>query len=89
MAVVAYLALTLAVAATLCGHQGQPWPFPRPWRTVRAAMPSRRPQAPVSRPQTLSRGSRSVTDAPRAFQAPSRPAPSWAHTEPNTHKEAA
>jgi hypothetical protein len=29
-----FLAVTVAVAAVVCGHQGQPWPLTGPWRTV-------------------------------------------------------
>lgn len=32
--VLVFLAVTVAVAAVVCGHQGQPWPLAGLWRTV-------------------------------------------------------
>jgi len=32
--VLVFLAVTVAVTAVLCGHQGQPWPLAGLWRSV-------------------------------------------------------
>lgn len=56
----AYLAMVVAVAALLCGHQGQPWPLAGLWRTVyrfagarRVLYARLRPEAPESVPRVL------------------------------------
>jgi hypothetical protein len=64
------------------------WAIRRAWRAARRVWTGRalrKPQAPVSRPQTLPRGSRDAGTPHSPAQAPSRPAPSWAHAD----KEAA
>lgn len=81
----AYMAATVAVTALCCGHQGQPWPLAGLWRHLTAARPQEGRQAPACGPQSPFRLPRGLRDAPGASQGPSRPAPSWAHTD----KEAA
>ncbi|CAL9647487.1 hypothetical protein [Streptomyces sp. enrichment culture] len=68
----AYVVLVAALTAWMCGHQGA------------ASWPHRRAQAPVSRPQTLSRDSTAAT--PRVRPARGRTAP-WAYTQPLTYEE--
>ena len=36
--VLVFLAVTVAVTAVLCGHQGQPWPLAGLWRAVSASL---------------------------------------------------
>lgn len=65
----AFLAAVVAVAAPLCGHQGQPWPLRR-----RAAS-----CAPAGAPEGPSGGFRALRPAPDVSQPPSRP--SWTRTD--------
>jgi hypothetical protein len=37
-----FLAVTVAVAAVVCGHQGQPWPLAGLWRAVSGAVAASR-----------------------------------------------
>lgn len=80
-----FLAVTVAVAAVLCGHQGQPWPLAGLVRSAWTAAASRRPQKPAGAPESPSRGSRDAG-------TPQKPAggrtelhvPSWARTDEET-----
>jgi len=74
-AVVAYLLLTLAAAATVCGHQGQPWPLPSACRAVRGVWARTRGRAGAGTPY-------SATPALRDTETPTTPhTPTWARTE--------
>jgi hypothetical protein len=67
----AYLALVVAVAAVMCGHQGEPCPIPLrgAWRYLRA-------------PHRAFRASRDTGPPPRPSDARSAAStPTWAHTE--------
>ena len=46
-----FLAVTVAVAAVVCGHQGQPWPFAGLWRSVCRFAGSRSPLYARLRPE--------------------------------------
>ena len=86
----AYLATTVAVAALLCGHQGQPWPLAGLLAWLRALRPREGVQTPACGPHSPSRLPRDLRGAPRGAQRRSgRSVPSWAHTEPYTYEEAA
>jgi hypothetical protein len=60
IAVLVFVAAVVACTAALCGHQGQPFPPARWWRTVRGALGSRKglsarlePEQPKSVPRDL------------------------------------
>jgi hypothetical protein len=59
-----FLAVTVAVAAVVCGHQGQPWPLAGLWRAVAA------PLAASGALRAL-RPLREAPDAPEGLLAPS------------------
>jgi len=60
------------------------------WRAVRALWPRRGVLRGLGAPEGPSRGSRAVGGVPEASQSRSRRrAPSWAHTQPLDHEEAA
>jgi len=77
-----YVVTVLAAASGVCGHP------PLLPRLARQAWVRLGPDeahgatcAPAGGPQAPSRGSRDAETPPEASQAPSRPAPSWAHTD--------
>ena len=79
-----FLAATVAVAAVVCGHQGQPWPLAGLVRSAWAAAASRRPQEPAGAPESPSRGSRAGVPQKPAdgrTELPSQLAPSWARKD--------
>lgn len=78
----AYLAMVVAIAALLCGHQGQPWPL----TGLRAACRRGGPRTDTVAPLAAEHASRASESIPRPKR---RPAPSWAHTEPYTYEGAA
>lgn len=79
-----FLTVVVAVAALVCGHQGQPWPLTPLWRTVRARMPRAARCAPAGAPRGASRLPLHLRDAPEALTPPSSPVPAWAHTDKDT-----
>ncbi|WP_328436948.1 hypothetical protein OHA71_06590 [Streptomyces sp. NBC_00444] len=78
MEALAFIALVVAVAAPLCGHQGQPFPLARAARCALAW-----------RPQKRSRDSRATTGAERPADGRMRARPTWAHSQPLDYEEAA
>lgn len=81
--VVVYLAIVIALAAVLCGHQGEDFP---PFRWLRAARARARRCTPASRPETASGDSpAAVTPLSPAERRTEPHTPSWARTD----KEAA
>jgi hypothetical protein len=87
--VVAYLVLVVTLPALLLGHQGQDFPPLLWWRTLKARRAREARCAPAGALHSPSRLPDSLRGAPRASQKPSRPAPSWAHTQPLDYEEAA
>jgi hypothetical protein len=88
-AIVAWIVLTSAAAClALYTVVVAVWTVARTvWRVGRAVWRAvRKPQAPVSRPEPASRGSRAAGTPPEPAQR--RTAPSWARTDTN-HQEAA
>ena len=91
-AVAAYVVLVVVLPALLLGHQGQHWPLAGAWWAVRARQPREARCTPAGAPQTpapVIRATEAATDALRPRTAPRRPVPSWAHTQPLDHEEAA
>jgi len=68
----AFLAATVAVAAVLCGHQGQPWPLAGLRRSVCRFAGPRSPLYALLRPEV-------PEEAPRLLRVSDRrPTPRWA-----------
>lgn len=66
----AFVAMVVAVAAPLCGHQGQSWPLGGAWRGL-SRLRSR---------SRVSSDTEGVTEPPRPRTAVR--SPSWANTQP-------
>lgn len=75
----AFVAVVVAVAAPLCGHQTQPWPLRGAWRALTAAHRASRDSGATGTP---------FRPAQRRTAIPVRRTPAWAHTQP-LDKEAA
>lgn len=77
----AFLAVTVAVAAVVCGHQGQPWPLAGLVRSAwTAAGPRRALSARLSAEQPSADPESPGTPDGRS-ERPPHPSPSWARKD--------
>jgi hypothetical protein len=75
----AFVAVVVAVAAPVCGHQTQPWPLRGAWRALTAAHRASRDSRATGRP---------FRAAQRRTAIPARRTPAWAHTQPQDKEHA-
>ena len=76
-----FLAVTVAVAAVVCGHQGQPWPLAGLVRSAWTAVGPRRALSARLSAEQPSRAPESPGTADGRSEPPSHPAPSWARKD--------